>query len=63
MNEEIYTVKEIASVLKVSEETIRRHIRYGNIKAIKIGYDWRIHSDERERLLRKGIYGKLEEKE
>jgi excisionase family DNA binding protein len=61
MNEETYTVKEIANALKVDPETIRRHIRYGNIKAIKIGSDWRIHADERERLVRKGIHGTMED--
>ena len=60
MDAETYTVKEIADVLKVTQETIRRHIRYKNIKAVKIGSDWRIHADERERLLRKGIYGQME---
>jgi excisionase family DNA binding protein len=60
MERETYTVREIADVLRITEESVRRHIRYGNISAIKAGKDWRIHADERERLVRKGIFGKME---
>lgn len=56
---ETYTVNEIAKTFKMSPETIRRHIRSGIIKAVKMGIgrnaNWRVNADERERLLLEGI--------
>ena len=36
------TVKEVAGLLKVSEVTVRRWIRDGELRAIDIGKGWRI---------------------
>ena len=33
---------EIAEVLALNPETIRKHIRCGNIKAVRVGNSWRI---------------------
>ena len=38
--EKLYTVKEIAAVLKISELTVRRYIKAGRLKSTKIN---RIH--------------------
>lgn len=37
MNEKFYTVEEFAEKLRMSAQTIRRHIRAGEIFAFKIG--------------------------
>ena len=37
-----YTVKEIAALLKLHEETIRRAIRQGRLESVKFGRDYRV---------------------
>jgi excisionase family DNA binding protein len=37
-----YTLEEIAKMLKVHRETIRRYIRKGDLKAARIGKEYRI---------------------
>jgi excisionase family DNA binding protein len=52
MNEPLYyTPEEIAAALRVSEETIRRQLREGQIKGQKVGRMWRIPRDEAIKLL------------
>ncbi|MBN2504989.1 MAG: helix-turn-helix domain-containing protein [Bacilli bacterium] len=42
----LYTVDEIASILKVTKRTLYNYIKSGVLKAVKIGKYWRIkHSD------------------
>lgn len=38
------TVKDVADLLKVSEVTVRRWIKDGELRAIDIGKGWRIGS-------------------
>lgn len=38
----VYTAKETAELLHVSERTIRNYIKRGNLKAQKVGGDWAI---------------------
>lgn len=38
----VYTVKEVAEMLKVSTKTIYRYIDSGKLKATKLGKSWRI---------------------
>lgn len=40
------TVREIADQLKVSEATVRRWIRDGQLRAIDIGKGWRVGSND-----------------
>lgn len=42
---EYLTVPEVARKLALSEETIRRQVRSGRLKAEKIGNQWFIHED------------------
>lgn len=51
----MYTAREVASILKVHEMTVIRHIRSGEIKAVKIGCGWRISEQELERIKREGF--------
>jgi len=49
---ELLTVEEVAKRLKVDEETIRRWLRVGNLKGIKISETaWRIKDTELEKFL------------
>ena len=40
--DEIYTPKEVAALLKISERKVNELLRNGEIKASKIGRQWRI---------------------
>jgi putative molybdopterin biosynthesis protein len=40
--EQVYTVEEIAKILKVSVETVRRLIARGSIEARRVGSQYRI---------------------
>ena len=47
----LLTVSEVAAALRVSTETIRRHVHDGSIRAVTIGRLMRIPAPELERLL------------
>lgn len=42
MNEEYYTVDQVANMLTIHPKTIQRYIREGKLHASKIGKSWRI---------------------
>ncbi len=42
MNEDVFTVKEVAKQLRVDEKTVRAWIRRGELAAIDIGGEYRI---------------------
>ena len=46
----MYTVREVAEILKLHYDTVRRKIKAGQIKAVKIGGTIRISEEEVERL-------------
>ena len=46
---EYLTVREVASMYKVNEITVRRHIRSGKLRAVKIGGSVRVEIEEVER--------------
>lgn len=48
---EVYTVREVANILKVSTKTVRDWIRKGRLKAVRIGRILRVPEDELRRLL------------
>lgn len=48
---QLLTVREVAEALRVSTETIRRHVHDGTIRAVTIGRLIRIPAPELERLL------------
>jgi excisionase family DNA binding protein len=41
-----FTVKEVAGMLKVSENTIRTYIEENKLKAFKVGNKWRISEED-----------------
>ncbi len=52
---EVYTVAEIADILKLSLKSIYNHINKGNIKAVRIGTALRVTQDELDRILKEGV--------
>ncbi|HDR7311486.1 TPA: helix-turn-helix domain-containing protein [Bacillus cytotoxicus] len=39
---QFYTIKEFANMVKISEKTVTRYIKTGDLKAVKFGGQWRI---------------------
>jgi excisionase family DNA binding protein len=52
----MYTIKETAQILGLSEQHTRLKVNLGQIQAEKRGRDWFINETEMERL--RGVYGK-----
>ena len=50
LDDEFYTINEVADKLKVHHTTIRRAIKQGRIKAFKVGTKWLIKKEDIERL-------------
>jgi len=50
-HEQYQTVKDVADLLKVSEVTVRRWIKDGELRAIDIGKGWRIGPDDLDAFL------------
>lgn len=54
--DEFYTVEELAELLKVNEETIRRMIRTKKIKSyVKLGRGYRIPKEEVKALIEREV--------
>lgn len=50
----LYTVDEVAEILKVTKRTLYNFIKQGDIKAIKIGKYWRIRYIDLEKFINNG---------
>ncbi|MBT3690153.1 helix-turn-helix domain-containing protein [bacterium] len=46
----LYTLQEVAKILKVSEKSVYRYIKSGKLKATKIG-QWRIKEEDLNKLI------------
>ena len=42
----LYTIDEIAEILKVTQRTVYNYIKSGSLKAIKIGKYWRVRHED-----------------
>lgn len=51
----LYTTNEVATILKIHVDTVRKKIRTGEIKATKVGRDYRITEEELNRLVKGGF--------
>jgi excisionase family DNA binding protein len=51
----LYTVDEIAAILKVTARTLYNYIKSGNLKAVKIGKYWRVKHADLQAFIDKGI--------
>lgn len=47
---ELFTTKEVAAILKVTENTVRKMLKDGRMEGDKFGKLWRIKKAEIERL-------------
>jgi excisionase family DNA binding protein len=54
-NAEIYTIPEVAKILRVNQVTVNRLIKRQELKAYKIGKVYRITKEELESYLQKSI--------
>lgn len=50
---DILTVKQLAEFLQVSELTIKRAIKSGELEAFKVGRDWRIERESVSKWVKK----------
>jgi excisionase family DNA binding protein len=50
----LYTIDEIASIIKVTQRTIYNYIKSGQLKAIKLGKYWRVKHQDLEEFLTYG---------
>ena len=48
---QLYTVREVAGILRISTRTVQRMIQRGDIKAVKIGGTTRIRKDVLDAIL------------
>ena len=52
-----YTLAEVAELLKCTPESVRRYIRFGYLKAARVGLRWIISWAELKRFLERGTAG------
>lgn len=51
----LYTIKEVASLLKVTRRTIYNYLKADELQGVKIGKEWRISEDSVKRVMEEGI--------
>ena len=51
----LHPLREAVSALKRGEHSLRRSIKAGHLKAIRVGARWYLHSDEIARVQREGL--------
>lgn len=54
MENELLTIGQVMELLKVSDDTIYRHIKNGKLKAVRVGGMWRISQKALEVFLNNG---------
>jgi len=52
VQDEFYTIKEVATLIKVTDQCVALWVKNGKLKAIKIGRNVRISKQEVENLLK-----------
>jgi excisionase family DNA binding protein len=57
LSERLLTVSEVASAMRVSNMTVYRLIKGGQIAAIRVGKNYRIRTSEVDRYLRERVVG------
>ena len=51
-NLQLYDIKQVAALLKVTERTVMNYLKQGKIKAQKIGGKWKFTRENIERFIR-----------
>lgn len=54
----LYTLAEVAEILRVSRQTIYNNIRNGRIKVAKIGKEYRFTEEQLQNIIKNGYNGK-----
>ena len=47
----IYTLDELAELLKVTKRTLYNYVRSGKLEAVKVGREWRVTEDQLKHFL------------
>jgi excisionase family DNA binding protein len=47
----VYTVEEVAGILKVSVQTVRKLIKEGKLKAFRVGLQLRVRKEDLDRYM------------
>lgn len=42
---EVYSVKEVAAILKTSRQQVRKMIQFEKLPAVKVGREWRVSAE------------------
>lgn len=50
----VYTLKEVADILKVSRQTIYNYLKAGRLRATKFGKEYRVTKEDLEEFIRLG---------
>jgi len=50
----VYTLDEVAEVLKITRRTLYTYVKEGKLKAVKIGREWRVSETALQDFLNKG---------
>lgn len=51
---EVYTMQEVADILKVTRRTVYTYVKNGRIQAVKIGRCWRVSRDSLQEFISTG---------
>lgn len=50
----VYTIDEVANILKVTSRTVYNYVRAGELKAVKLGKYWRISEESLQAFISNG---------
>lgn len=50
----VYTLKEVETILKVTQRTLYNYIKGGQLKAVKMGREWRVTEEALKAFLATG---------
>jgi excisionase family DNA binding protein len=50
----VYTLDEVAEVLKITRRTLYTYVKEGKLKAVKIGREWRVSEAALQDFINKG---------
>lgn len=53
-DQKIYTLQEVADILRINRQTLYNNISKGNLKLTKVGKEYRITEEQLQTLLRDG---------
>ena len=54
----VYSLDEVAAILKVTRRTLYNHISGGKLKAVKMGKYWRVSQEVLQDFIKTGTEGK-----